>query len=82
MPSSVWSYLVARFPDDLLAGEEAGLLVHHFLFAHLFCALVGSVISFINVIGDLQAPPGNRLLTPDPRFPQGEGKGFAEQVPL
>ena len=82
MSSSVWSHLSARSPDDQLAGEEASLLAHHFLLAHLFCALVGSVISFVDVVSGLQAPLGTRPLAPDLRFPQGEGKGkrFAEQV--
>ena len=75
MPSSVWSHLTARSSD------EAGLLVHHFLLVHLLCALVGSVISFANVVSDLQAQPGTHPLTPDPCLPQGEGQGFTEQVP-
>ena len=63
MPSLVWSLLVTRSPDDQFAGEEAGLIVH------LFCAVVGSVISFADVVSDLQASPGTRLLAPDPCFP-------------
>ena len=79
MPSLVWSHLVDRSHDDQLAGEEADFLAHHFLLSHFFCAFVGSVISFADVVivGDLQAPPGTRLLAPDPCFPQGEGKRFA-----
>ena len=78
VPSSIWSHLAARSPDDQLTGEEVGLLAHHFLLAHLFCAFVGSVISFADVVGDLQALPETRPLAPDPCFPQGEGKGFDE----
>ena len=81
VPSLVWFHLAARSLDDQLANEEVGLLMHHFLLAHLLCAFVGSVISFADVVGDLQASPRTRLLAPNPCFPQGEGKGFAKQVP-
>ena len=55
--------LVTHSPDDQFAGEKACL------FVHLFCAFVGSVISFADVVSDLQASPGTRLLAPDPCFP-------------
>ena len=55
VPFLVWFHLVTRSPDDQLADEEAGLLAHHFLLAHLLYAFVGSVISFADFVGDLQA---------------------------
>ena len=65
----VWSYLAARSPDDQLADEEVCLLAHRCLLAHLLCALVGSAISFAEVVGNLQARPAPRLLAFDPCFP-------------
>ena len=54
--------------------------MHHFLLTHILYAFVGSVISLADVVGNLRAQPGIRLLAQGFCFPQDEDQGFVEQV--
>ena len=62
--------------DDQLAGDEACLLTHHFLLADLLYVLVGSVISFVDVVGNLQLHLGLVRLLLIPVSPRVRARGL------
>ena len=81
VPSSVWSHLTAHSSCGQLTDEEVGLFVHHCLSVHPLYALLGSVTSYVDVVGVLRAQFRTRQLAHEsPCFPLNEGQGLVELV--